>query len=127
MNTLYSKVIWGELGMTDYEIHNHPQSDIDTLIIKWVTDTPYDRVVKVIDDLGLHEMCGNLHQNVDYYDGNFHSLELPSKELYFHDVSLLPFVLMFFIKFPNLTFDLDLIKGITQQLQNKKKDGKEKD
>jgi hypothetical protein len=42
-------------------------------------------------------------------------------------IDILPFVLMFFIKFPNLTLDLDLIKGITQQLQNKKQDGKEED
>lgn len=120
METLYSKVIWNKLGMKDYQIYNRPHKETDDLIVQWIKDTPLDEVLELINELSLNDMCTSMEMEVDYYDGFFHSIKTTNNELYFHDTNILPIVMVFFIKFPQLIQEIDLIKRISEECYNKK-------
>ena len=111
METLWTKIIWGKLGMKDYPIHKHTSKEMVPLIIQWMKQSSKEEILETIKSIGA-----NLKKNVDYYDGNFHELDTGGDNHYWlHDSNILPFILEFFIEFPELLEDIDLIKYTTKE------------
>ena len=107
MNTIYSRIIWEELGMSDYKIH---EMDFDTtrrLILEWVKNTDINKVNEVLSELSW---VRNI-QEVGYYDGPFYGInqrdekqqydvefivnqdQVKQPDITIHDVATIPFIL----------------------------------
>jgi hypothetical protein len=68
METIYSKIIWGELGLKDYKIHLEESEKTRNLILGWVRDTDISKVEEVLFDLSWIKKT----TYETYYDGPFY-------------------------------------------------------
>jgi hypothetical protein len=68
METIYSKIIWGELGLNDYKIHLEESEKTRNLILGWVRDTDLSKVEEVLFDLSWIKKT----TYETYYDGPFY-------------------------------------------------------
>ena len=114
MRTLWSIIIHEKLGMTEFNIYEHTIEDILPLIIDWVKNTPKEEVLNTIKEIGA-----GIKKDVDYYDGNFHELETGENGLWIHDSNMLPFILEFFLEFPDLMNEIGFIKKFAEIYHNK--------
>jgi hypothetical protein len=100
METIYSKIIWGELDLKDYKIHLEPWEKTETLILNWIKETELDKVEEVLFDISW--IRKSTYEN--YYDGPFygfsqHDDEVLSKldgikaDIVIHDCGMLPTIL----------------------------------
>lgn len=108
MQTIYSKIIWEELGLEDYKIHLEDWKNTEKLIIDWIKNTPIEKVDEVLSELSWI----NRIEEDAYYDGHFHVINQYSKEeeqiliekgkpkhdLIIHDSGLIPSFLNIAIK-----------------------------
>lgn len=108
MNTIYSKIIWMELGLGNYKIHEEPLEKTEGLVLDWIKKSPVEKVEKAIfDDLSF---LTNVTFE-DYYDGPFFGINQREKDkrvkrddgsiepdLLVHDTALLPTILHVAIK-----------------------------
>ena len=96
METIYSRVIWKELGLKDYKIHEEPQEKTEELILNWLKETPKEKADEV-----LHALSWITSVEEDsYYDGPFHGINQrnpedrvhhegePTPDLLIHDTGL---------------------------------------
>jgi hypothetical protein len=67
METIYSKIIWGELNLKDYKIHNEPSEKTENLILEWIENTALEKVEEVLLDLSWFRKI----TFDSYYDGPF--------------------------------------------------------
>ena len=76
METIYSKVLWNELGLREYKIHVEPWEKTNALILNWVKDAPLEKVTEVLLDLSW------IASIVDdsYYDGQFYGINQRDKK-----------------------------------------------
>lgn len=87
MDSIYSKVIWGELGYTyeNFKIHEQDPDLIDKLIIDWVKEADIDKIETVLFDLSSIDKV----TYESYYDGPFYGIsqreESKRKELFAKD------------------------------------------
>jgi hypothetical protein len=100
MQTIYSQIIWAELGMKDYKIHTEPWAKTEKLVLDWIRETDIERVEKVLFDLSWITRISY----EDYYDGPFFGFSQRDDEvlkktpghkcdLAIHDTGMLPSVL----------------------------------
>ncbi len=110
MDTIYSKIIWDELGYTptNYKLHEEKAEKTEQLIIDWVKNTPIERVNEVL----FKELSFlNSITAEDYYDGYFYGINQKEPEkrnksedgrilpdIVIHDMAILPSMLMISIK-----------------------------
>lgn len=115
MKTIYSKIIWEELGLKDYEIHKEPCEKTESLIIDWVKNNTSEKIEQVIAEISwVHDITDE-----DYYDGQFYGITQRDKEeqkksltgkaepdLIIHDTGLFPSMLLIAMKtgFPSDEF-----------------------
>jgi len=114
MVSLWSKIIWEKLGMREFKIHEHTMVDILPLVLEWIKTTPKEEVLETIKEIGAE-----IKKNVEYYDGNFHELKTGTDGLWIHDTNLLPFVLEFFLEFPELIDEIGFIKKFAEEYHKK--------
>lgn len=108
METIYSKILWGELGLKDYKIHEEDNGKTNQLILDWIKETPLERVDEVLfSDLSWIDRI----TDDGYYDGQFHGINQrvenkmyktddgePQSDIVIHDCGLLPSILHIAIK-----------------------------
>jgi len=76
METIYSKIIWNELGLKDFKIHDVEPKLVTDMVIDWVKTADFDKVEKVLFDLSFFESISY----ETYYDGPFYGINQRSKE-----------------------------------------------
>jgi hypothetical protein len=100
METIYSKIIWDELGLKDYKIHLESWSKTEELILDWVRNNELEKVEEVLFDLSWIRKS----TYEDYYDGPFYgfsqhaddvlkNLEGTKADIVIHDCAMLPTIL----------------------------------
>lgn len=108
METIYSKIIWDELGMREYKIHEEFGDKTDELIINWVRETPLEKVNEILfSELSWIDRI----DDDGYYDGNFYGINQrvvdkmyktddgkPQSDVVIHDVGIFPSILHIAIK-----------------------------
>jgi hypothetical protein len=107
METIYSRIIWKELGMKDYKIHEEPFEKTDGLIIDWVKNNSIEKVNEVLFDISWIDTI----TNSGYYDGQFYGINQrekdkqykhedgkPQPDLILHDTSMFTSILHLSIK-----------------------------
>lgn len=123
MHSIYSKIIWEELGKADYKIHREPTEKTEQLIIDWIKDTPIDKVDEVLADISwVTEIT-----DAGYYDGTFHGINQrtederpknddgePQNDLVIHDTGLVPSLLFMCAK---LRLHPDELRFIAKMLE----------
>lgn len=108
MHTIYSKIIWGELGLEKYKIHEEPLEKTQGLILDWIKKNPIEKVEKVLYE-DLSYLSNVTYEN--YYDGPFYGINQREKDkrvkrddgtvepdLIVHDTGVLPTILHIAIK-----------------------------
>lgn len=50
MDTIYSRIIWKELGMEDYKIPEHSWEEVEKLVLDWVKNNSKEKVEEVLFD-----------------------------------------------------------------------------
>lgn len=110
MDTIYSKIIWDELGYTpsNYKLHEEKAEKTEQLILNWIKNTPLEKVNEVLfNDLSWLKSI----TYEDYYDGIFYGINQKEPEerkkdehgritpdILVHDIGILPTLLMISIK-----------------------------
>ena len=100
METIYSKIIWGELGLKDYKIHLEPWEKTEMLILDWIEANDLEKVENVLFDLSW--IRKSTYES--YYDGPFYGfsqhdddvlnkLEGSKADIVIHDCAMLPSIL----------------------------------
>jgi hypothetical protein len=128
METIYSRVIWRELGLKDYKIHEEPWNKTEALIIQWLKDTPIERVNEVIKDLSWLESV----TFEGYYDGSFHGINQREKEnrlktpngdpdpdITIHDTAIMTSLIHLFSKIGVSPSELRFIANFMEEYQKK--------
>ncbi len=79
MDTIYSKVIWGELGYTPntFKIHEAEEGVIDKMIIDWVKTAEFEKVEEILFGY-LSPLSSVTYES--YYDGPFYGINGSDKE-----------------------------------------------
>lgn len=98
METIYSKIIWKELGYTPetYQIHKEDYKKTNKLILDWIKTSDFDKVEKTLFDLSfIHSVTYE-----DYYDGPFYGFNqrdddkrVDGPDLMIHDTYMFPTIL----------------------------------
>ena len=112
MDTIYSKIIWDELGFkcSEYKIHEEPWERTEGLILDWIKKTPIEKVNAVLfGEDGLSYLQSITYE--DYYDAPFYGLNQRDKDkrikrddgsvepdIIVHDTGLFPTILHIAIK-----------------------------
>jgi hypothetical protein len=126
MNTIYSKIIWMELGLGNYKIHEEPLEKTEGLVLDWIKKTPVEKVEKVLfSDDGLSYLSNITFE--DYYDGPFFGLNQrdkdkrikrddgsPEPDIIVHDTGVLPTILHIAIKTKMVPSDFTFIAKILE-------------
>jgi hypothetical protein len=107
MESIYSRIIWKELGMKDYKLHVEPFEKTEKLILDWVKDNTIEKVNEVLFDISWIDRI----TNDGYYDGQFYGISQREKDkqnknedgtiqsdVIIHDIGLLPSILHIAIK-----------------------------
>ena len=100
MDTIYSEIIWKQLGLKDYKIHEESSDKTDGLIISWVKDTSLEKVDQILFK-GFSWI--DRVTNEGYYDGPFYGFsqrekdkqykstkDNPEADIVIHDCGILP-------------------------------------
>lgn len=77
METIYSKVIWGELGLKDYKIHQEKPEKTENLILDWIKNTDLEKVEEVLSELSWFRKISY----ESYYDGPFYGMSQSDDEV----------------------------------------------
>lgn len=106
MESIYSRIIWHELGLKDYEIHKSDREKTQNLILDWIKSTPLEKVNEVLFDISWIDRI----VNDGYYDGQFYGINQRDKDnqhkvdgecqsdIVIHDCGILPSILHLAIK-----------------------------
>lgn len=100
METIYSKIIWDELGLKDYKIHLEPWEKTEELILDWIRDNDLEKVEEALFDISW--IRKSTYEN--YYDGPFYgfsqhddevlkNLEGTKADIVIHDCGMVPTIL----------------------------------
>lgn len=106
MDSIYSKIIWDELGMRDYELHKEPPIQTEQLVLDWVRNSPKEKVDEVLADISwITEV-----KDAGYFDGTFLGINQRTEEerqvvngelqndLTIHEIGVLPTLLFLALK-----------------------------
>lgn len=101
METLYSKILWDELGLKNdkgdlFEINKAEIKEINKYILDWAKSTEFDNLEKVLFELSLI----NKYTYEMYYDGAFFGFSQNKKNdtIIIHDNNMMPTILAMAIK-----------------------------
>ena len=100
METIYSRIIWHELGLKDYKIHLEPWEKTEKLILDWIENNDLEKVEEVLFDISW--IRKSTYES--YYDGPFYGfsqhedavldkLEGIKADVVIHDTGMLPSIL----------------------------------
>lgn len=90
METIFSRVIWKELGLHSYKIHEEDSQKTYKLILDWVKDTEFKKVEEVLFDLSWLESI----TYEGYYDAPFYGInqnersEIDVPDLQINDIGI---------------------------------------
>jgi hypothetical protein len=128
METIYSRVIWRELGLKDYKIHMEPREKTEAHIINWVKGTPLEKVNEVINSLSWISSV----VNEGYYDGPFYGINQRKDEarykddkgklesdLLLHDCGVIPTMLHILTKVSASPSELRFCADLLEEYQKK--------
>jgi hypothetical protein len=127
METIYSKIIWDELKLKDYQIHKEPFEKTENLILDWIRQSPLEKVEEVLfEDLSwLRKVTYE-----SYYDGPFYGFSQKEDEvlekneglkadIVIHDTALLPTILEMAIRTRMSPSDFRFIAQILEEFWKK--------
>jgi len=124
MDTIYSKIIWQELGLKDYKISKEPWEKTDALILNWFKESSLEKINEVLSDISwISDMT-----NEGWYDGQFYGInqtdkekrpineysKAPQADLVIHDAGLMPSMLQIGMKAFMSPSDFRLIANILE-------------
>jgi len=126
METIYSKIIWGELGLKDYKIHLEPWEKTEGLILDWVRNNELEKVEEALFDLSW--IRKSTYEN--YYDGPFYGfsqhddevldkLEGTKADIVIHDCGMLPTILEMAIRTRMSPSDFTFMAKILEEFWKK--------
>ena len=139
MDTIYSKVIWGELGYSheNFKIHEQDSTVVEELIINWVKEADLERIETVLFEISSIDKV----TYETYYDGPFYGIsqrkESIRKEMYdkdnkgnftcdflFHDTQALATILHMSLKTrispAEIRFMADVLEAYYRRLSKEK-------
>ncbi len=108
MITIYSEILWKELKLEGYKIHEESPEETDRLILDWIKNTPLEKVNEL-----LFKKLSPINTITDegYYDGQFYGVnqrekqdriknedKSPAPDIMLHDCLVLPAFLHIAIK-----------------------------
>jgi len=78
MDTIYSKIVWDELGNTykDFKIHTQEPGVVDKMVLDWVKEAPIEKVEEVLFELSWIRKT----TFETYYDGPFYGFSQRDEE-----------------------------------------------
>ena len=121
MESLYSRIIWGEMGRKDFKIHTADPKDVEKMILDWFRTEDLEKVEKLI-----FEMSWITKTTFEtYYDGPFFGFsqqtdeELMKQEghkcnILLHDIAMVPTILEMSIRTGMSPSELRLIADIME-------------
>jgi len=123
MDSIYSRIIWQELGLKDYKIHEQNVEKSDKLILDWVKDTPKEKVGEVLSDLSsINDVT-----DAGWYDGQFYGINqrdederpVDENDLIIHSTGLIPSIIDISMKCNVHPDELRLIADIIETYNKK--------
>lgn len=133
METLYSRIIWEELGRRDIKINEEPFEKIEELILDWFKSAPKERIQEVLKELSWFDRI----TFEDWYDGAFYGINQREKEKQYknekgnidpdivvHDSGIMPSVLYLLIKTNISPEELEFYAKILRIYRNRMRDEK---
>lgn len=128
METIYSRVIWHELGLKDYKLHIEPREKTEALIIDWVKETPLEKVNEVINEISWVSSV----VRESYYDGPFYGINQrekedrykdeegnPQSDLVIHDCGIIPTMFHILSKISASPTELRFCADLLEEYQKK--------
>ena len=109
MDTIWSYVIWGKLGMKDFQIHLEPPEKSDELVLEYMKGMTQTELNTMLEELSGVK----LEDNPNYYDGPIYNLTQdtkPPNTLIVHDVGVLPLIMQLLTRADLTIENIEFIK-----------------
>ncbi len=127
MRTIYSEIIWNQLGLKDYQIHKEEGDKTNKLILDWVNDSSLEKVQEVLFGLSwINKVVDNGWYDGQFYGFNQRTVPLPPNEdgtpqsdLMIHDCGMLPTIFHMALKTGVGTDELRLIADLIDAYDKK--------
>ena len=121
METIYSRIIWRELGnnFENFKIHEQPVEVVEKMIIDWIKTAPIEKVKTTIAELSWIKKV----KSDGHYDGDFYKIiqNDNDNEFLMHDTTLLPAILNIAIETKMSPSELRFVADILETLQERTK------
>jgi len=121
MESLYSRIIWGEMGRKDFKIHTADPKDVEKMILDWFRKEDMEKVENLIFEMSWISKT----TFETYYDGPFYGFsqqddeELMKQEghkcnILLHDIAMVPTILEMSLRTGMSPSELRLIADILE-------------